>query len=76
MSHFKHNTSKQPVLLEIKSQANANYCPVRKRREFLRLRGRSKGPLFCYSVLSPIKKNEFCSVLNVALLFANYDITD
>jgi hypothetical protein len=56
MSHLKHSTSKQPVLLEIKSQAKANYCPVRKRREFLRLRGRSKGPLFCYSDLSPIKK--------------------
>ena len=34
MSHFKHSTSKQPVLLEIKSQAKANYCPVRKLREF------------------------------------------
>jgi hypothetical protein len=75
MSHFKHSTSKQPVLLEIKSQAKANYCPVRKRREFLRLRGRSKGPLFCYRDLSPIKRSEFCSVLNVALLFAHYDIT-
>ena len=32
MSHFKHNTSKQQVLLEIKSQAKANYCPVRKLR--------------------------------------------
>ena len=75
MSHFKHYTSKQPVLLEIKSQSNANYCPVGKIREFLRLRGRSKGPLFCYRDLSPIKRSEFCSVLNVALLFANYDIT-
>jgi hypothetical protein len=44
MSHYKHNTSKQPVLLEIKSQAKANYCPVRKLREYLRIRGRSKGP--------------------------------
>ena len=32
ISHFKHDTSKQPVLLEIKSQAKANYCPVRKLR--------------------------------------------
>jgi hypothetical protein len=32
MSHFKHSTSKQPVLLAIKSQAKANYCPVRKLR--------------------------------------------
>jgi hypothetical protein len=32
MSHFKHSTSKQMVLLEIKSQAKANYCPVRKLR--------------------------------------------
>jgi hypothetical protein len=32
MSHFKYNTSKQPVPLEIKSQAKANYCPVPKRR--------------------------------------------
>ena len=75
MSHFKHNTSKQPVLLEIKSQAKANYCPVRKRRELLRLRGRSKGPLCCYRDLNHIKRSEFCSVLSVALLFANYDIT-
>ena len=75
MSHFKHNTSKQPVLLEIKSQAKANYCPVRKLRELLRLRGRSKGPIVCYRDLSPIKRSEFCSVFNEALLFANYDIT-
>jgi hypothetical protein len=75
MSYFKHYTSKQPVLLEIKSQAKANYCPVRKLREFLRLRGRSKGPIFCYRDLRPIKRSEFCSVLNEALLFANYDIT-
>ena len=75
MSHFKHNTSKQSALLEIKSQAKANYCPVRKLRAFLRLRGRSKGPLFCYKDLSPIKRSEVCSVLNESLLFANYDIT-
>ena len=75
MSHFKHNTSKQPVLLEIKSQAKANYCPVRKLREFLRLRGRSKDPLCCYRDLNPIKRSEFCSVLKEALLFANYDMT-
>ena len=30
MSQFKHNTSKQPALLEIKSLAKANHCPVRK----------------------------------------------
>jgi hypothetical protein len=54
---------------------SANYCPVRKVRECVRLRGRSKGPLFCYRDLSPIKRSEFCSVLNVALLFAHYDIT-
>jgi hypothetical protein len=36
ISHFKHNTSKLPVLLKIKRQAKANYCPVRKLREFLR----------------------------------------
>ena len=41
----------------------------------LRLRGISKGPLFCYRDLSPIKRIEFCSVLNEALLFVNYDIT-
>ena len=33
MSYFKHNTSKLPVILEIKSQAKDNYCPVRKLRE-------------------------------------------
>ena len=75
MSHFKHNTSKQPVLLEIKSQAKANYCPERKLREFVRLCRRSKGPLVCYRDLNPIKRSEFCSDLNEALLFANYDIT-
>jgi hypothetical protein len=75
ISHFKHSTFKQPVLLEIKSQAKASYCPVRKRREFLRLRGRSNGPLFCYKDLSPIKRSEFCTVLNEALVFANCDIT-
>ena len=75
MSHFKHSTSKQLVLLEIKSQAKANYCPVRKLRAFLRLHGRSKGPLVCYRDLSPIKRSEVCAVLSEALLFANYDIT-
>ena len=75
MSHFKHNTSKQPVLLEIKSQTKANYCQERKLREFLRLCRRSKGPLVCYRDLNPIKRSEFCSDLNEALLFANYDIT-
>jgi hypothetical protein len=39
MSHFKHSISKLPVLLEIKSQAKANYYPVRKLRECLSLRG-------------------------------------
>jgi hypothetical protein len=75
MSHFKHSTSKQLVLQEIKSQAKANYCPVRKLRKFVRLRGIYKGPLFCYRDLSPIKRSEFCSVLSEALLFVNYDIT-
>jgi len=67
MSHFKHSTSKQPILLEIKSQAKANYRPVRKLKECVRLRGRSKGPFFCYRDLSPIKRSEFCSVLSEAL---------
>ena len=71
ISHFNHNTSKQPVLLEIKSQAKANY-----EVNFYAYVEDPKVHFFATAILVLLKRSEFCSVLNVALLFANYDITD
>lgn len=46
MSNFKHNLSKQPIHLQILSQVKPHFCPVKKMREFLQLRGKVAGPSF------------------------------
>ncbi|CAC5382932.1 unnamed protein product [Mytilus coruscus] len=73
MSNFKHNLSKQPVQLQILSQVEPDFCPVKKMREFLELRGKAAGPLFCYRDTRPIQRSEFCNILTLALSSAKYD---
>lgn len=57
MSNLKHNLSKKPVQLQILSQVEPDVCPVKKMREFLELRRKAAGPLFCYRDTRPIKRS-------------------
>lgn len=73
MSNFKHNASNQTVALHIQSQRHKSFCPVTHFNKYLHLRGGSSGPLLCYRDVCHITRTDVCSVINAALLFANYD---
>ena len=74
MSHFKHNTSKQPVTLT-NSQTSDAYCPVHALSQFLKLRGTFDGPLFAFANSSPVSRTYFCQYLTKALKWAGLDPT-
>ena len=75
MTNFKLNLGKNPVHLEIKSQTNRSFCPVRAMQNYLKVRGAENRPLFCYRSGRPVPRIYFCALRRSAVKFAELDST-
>lgn len=73
MRNFKHNLVKRPTFLEVGSQTDISVCPVKLIQQYLLLRGKINGPLFCYKDGQPITRKNFCLILRAALDFSKFD---
>lgn len=62
LRHFKTNQRGTPVLLKIPRETG-DLCPVNALFEFVSIRPRSKGPLFCHADGSPVTRTQFSAVL-------------
>lgn len=62
LRNFKTNQRGKPVLLKIPEQLTSP-CPVRALSEFLFVRPKLQGPLFCHKDSSAVTRSEFSAVL-------------
>lgn len=58
LSEYKHNVKKQPVTLSLKPQPGP-LCPISALKAYIKIRGQSQGPLFCWPNLSPVTRTFF-----------------
>lgn len=63
LRRYKTNQRGIPTYLKIPCE-HGILCPVRSMSEYLSLRPRSPGPLFCHSNLTPVTRSQFSAVLS------------
>ena len=73
LTHYKHSNPAEPVNIFI-YQAQP-VCPVNLLLAYLKLRGTSPGPLFCWPDLSPISRKFFTNALADSLRFCDLDVS-
>lgn len=74
MYHYKWQRSGRPTTLVIQpNMGNSDLCPVRALFNYLALRGKSPGPLFCYPPNKGISETYFNLTLRKAIEHAGYD---
>ena len=73
ITHFKHNISQHPVCLTLNRQSDSSICPVVAMHEYMKLRGSSEGPLFCYLNGKAVTRNFFAQKLKFCLNFCGFD---
>lgn len=71
---FKHHKGPNPSITIQKSISN--YCPFSSLLSYLKLRGWSPGPLFCFLDLTPIPPSTFNNYLKLSLLWAGLSNSD
>lgn len=70
---FKHNNNGRRFDVVLKNNDETALCPVKALKNYLKLRGQSRGPLFCFPNLDPIGRQYFCKQLKQCLTFAGLD---
>ena len=73
-STFKHHKGPPPSLTIQKS--SSNYCPFTSLLSYLKLRGWSPGPLFCFPDLTPLPPSTFNNYLKLSLHWAGLSNSD
>ena len=73
ITHFKHNPSHRPFTVIIDREPTERHCPIQALIEYIKLRGNSKGPLFCYANNESISVSQFNAQLRRALSFCGLD---
>ena len=72
--HFKHNDKREPMDLILPKQDDDLICPVQCLLEYLKLRGESKGPLFCFPGGKVVSRDLFARILKETLIFCGINI--
>ena len=70
---LKHNTDRKLIEIVIEREDTLPYCPVQALVEYCKLRGASRGPLFCQPNLAPITVYQFNTELSQCLQFCGLD---
>ena len=71
LRRFKTNQRGTPTFLKLPRE-NGELCPVRALSEYVFLRPRSQGPLFCHSDKTPVTRSQFNAVLSRCIGLTNY----
>jgi site-specific recombinase XerD len=74
LSHFRTNQTNKPVWLRIPEEPNLELCPVKSLFEFISLRPRFPGPLFCHADGSAVTRYQFAKVLSKCIERTQYNI--
>ena len=64
---FKHMNSPHPWPVRVEAKPQERYCPRVALDEFVELRGRQEGPLFCWPDGAPIKREWFSKYMKICL---------
>lgn len=71
--NYKHSDGKV-FTLTINSCNSLKYCPVGALEHYIKMRGRTDGPLFCYPQNTAVTRQEFSNILKQSLMFCNLDV--
>ena len=73
ITHFKHNKAQRPILLKIFKQDDTSICPVSAMIQYMEIRPKVEGPLFCFPDGKPISRNFFIKSLKSCLTCCGLD---
>ena len=71
---YKHNLTGAPHSITF-SRGYSTHDPVMALQEYIKLRGTSNGPLFCFVSGEPVKRHTFDTLLHKTLQFCRLDST-
>ena len=71
LQNYKTRRSQTPLIVTIKA-SGGSYCPVKKLRQYLNIRGNTQGPLFLNWNDSPVLTSQFNRTLKCLLNWGNF----